>query len=251
MNTDNMSILGLTIDYGPFQFLDAYDPAHICNHSDQQGRYAFNQQPNIAHWNLFCLGQSLLPLIGEQELALAALACYRSKFPAMLKQLMYAKLGLVDVADPGRAQPVPAPAQAADDQALIEDLLQLLAQNRVDYTIFWRSLSHSSAGIETQAVRDLFLERPAIDAWLLRYSERVAHIPRGLVSDLMLKTNPKFVLRNYLCEAAIEQAKLKDFSGVATLLTLLESPVDEHPGFAAYADFPPDWASSIQVSCSS
>lgn len=243
MNTDNMSILGLTIDYGPFQFLDAFDPGHICNHSDERGRYAFNQQPNIAYWNLFCLGQALLPLIGEQALALAALASYKTGFPAKLHQLMCAKLGLVDMASEG--------VDRQKDQALVDDILALMAQDRVDYPIFWRRLSHSGAGTDTQAVRDLFLDGAAVDLWLLRYSERLAPIPRGLVANLMLETNPKFVLRNYLCEQAIEQAKLKDFSGVDTLLTLFESPFQEHPGLDAYADFPPDWASSIQISCSS
>jgi uncharacterized protein YdiU (UPF0061 family) len=261
MNTDNMSILGLTIDYGPFQFLDAFDPRHVCNHSDDQGRYAFNQQPNIAHWNLFCLGQALLPLIGDTELALAALECYQREFPARLQQLMCAKLGLADVVGvnghlPGipaaadEAKVTPRPVSSAD-QPLVEDILKLLAQERVDYSIFWRRLSHTHTGIDPQPVRDLFLDRSAADAWLLRYSERVKHIPRALVANLMLKTNPKFVLRNYLCEQAIEQAKQKNFSGVATLLALLESPFDEHPGFGAYADFPPDWASGIRISCSS
>jgi uncharacterized protein YdiU (UPF0061 family) len=82
MNTDNMSILGLTIDYGPFQFLDAFVPTHICNHSDDTGRYAYNRQPNVAYWNLFCLGQALLPLIGDQEVALAALESYKDRVPA-------------------------------------------------------------------------------------------------------------------------------------------------------------------------
>ncbi len=245
MNTDNMSILGLTIDYGPFQFLDAYNPGHICNHSDVQGRYAFNKQPNIAYWNLFCLGQALLPLIGEQELALAALESYKSVFPAALEQQMRAKLGLAE-RDGDDATDTPAA-----DRVLIEDILQLLAQDRVDYTIFWRRLSHSKAGTDVEAVRELFLDRAAADAWLLRYSERLAHTPRGLVADLMLKTNPKFVLRNHLGEQAIQAAKLKDFSRVDTLLMLLESPFAEHPGFEEYADFAPDWASSIEISCSS
>ncbi len=240
MNTDNMSVLGLTIDYGPFQFLDAFDPGHICNHSDTQGRYAFDRQPQIAHWNLYCLGQALLPLIGEQELALAALESYKTEFPAAFEQQMRAKLGLVEAA-----------GKRAEDRVLIDDILQLLAQDRVDYSIFWRRLSQSSAGTDNQAVRELFSDGPAVDAWLLRYSERLTQVPRSLVADLMLKTNPKFVLRNYLCEQVIEQAKLKDFSGVDTLLALLESPFAEHPGFDAYADFPPDWASSIQLSCSS
>jgi uncharacterized protein YdiU (UPF0061 family) len=241
MNTDNMSILGLTIDYGPFQFLDAYNPGHICNHSDAQGRYAFNQQPNIAYWNLFCLGQALLPLIGEQELAIAALESYKTVFPAAFEKLMRAKLGFPD----------PYGGAPAADRALIDDILKLLAQDRVDYTIFWRRLSHSIAGSNTQGVRDLFLDRVAADAWLLRYSQQLSHIPRGLVANLMLKTNPKFVLRNHLGEQAIKQAKLKDFSQVDTLLTLLESPFEEHPGFDDYADFPPDWAASIEISCSS
>jgi len=237
MNTDNMSMLGLTIDYGPFQFLDAYVPDHICNHSDNTGRYAYNKQPNMAYWNLFCLGQALLPLIEEQELALAALESYKTALPAGLESHMRAKLGLLD--------------PAADDQALAEDILKLLAQDRVDYTIFWRRLSHSGAGTDTQTVRDLFLDRAAADAWLLRYKERLAHIPQGLVANLMFKTNPKYVLRNHLGEQAIRAARLKDFSQVATLLKLLESPYEEHPGFESYADFPPDWASSIEISCSS
>jgi serine/tyrosine/threonine adenylyltransferase len=237
MNTDNMSILGLTIDYGPFQFLDAYDPGHICNHSDTQGRYAYNRQPNIAYWNLFCLGQALLPLIGDQELALAALESYKSVFPAEFEGRMRAKLGL------SRSE--------SADRALIEGILKLLAQGRVDYTIFWRRLSHFAADGQAGPVRDLFLERVGIDAWLLQYSERLTIEPVGLAADLMLKTNPKFVLRNHLGEQAIKLAKLKDFSGVNDLLAVLEKPFDEHPAFEAYAGFPPEWASSIEISCSS
>jgi hypothetical protein len=126
MNTDNMSILGLTIDYGPFQFLDAFDPTHICNHSDTQGRYAYNKQPNIAYWNLFCLGQALLPLIGEQDQALAALEPFKTIFPAALEAKMLAKLGLTEA--------------SPDSKALIESTFKLLAANKVDYTIFWRRL---------------------------------------------------------------------------------------------------------------
>jgi uncharacterized protein YdiU (UPF0061 family) len=241
MNTDNMSILGLTIDYGPFQFLDAYDPGHICNHSDDQGRYAFNEQPNIAYWNLFCLGQALLPLIEEQELAIAALESYKTVFSAALNTLMRAKLGL----------PAAQEAPPAQDRALIADILQLLAQDRVDYTIFWRRLSHARASGNTDTVRDLFLDRSSADEWLLRYSERNTLIPQGIAADLMLKTNPKYVLRNHLGEQSIRAAKLKDFSQVNSLLAVLESPFDEHAGLEAWADFPPEWASTIEISCSS
>jgi uncharacterized protein YdiU (UPF0061 family) len=245
MNTDNMSILGLTIDYGPFQFLDAYSPGHICNHSDHQGRYAFNKQPNIAYWNLYCLGQALLPLIEDQEQAIAALESYKTVYPATYEQLMRAKLGLAAADGQNPA------ADLAASRGLIEDILKLLAQNQVDFTIFWRRLSHWVADDNTPAVRDLFLDGSALEAWLLRYSELLKHANRGLSADLMLKTNPKFVLRNHLGEQAIQAAKIKDFSQVQVLLMLLESPYAEHPGFEAYADFPPSWASSIEISCSS
>jgi uncharacterized protein YdiU (UPF0061 family) len=237
MNTDNMSILGLTLDYGPFQFLDAFDPGHICNHSDPQGRYAYHRQPNIAYWNLFALGQALLPLIGEPERAMAALEPYKTMFPRELETRMRAKLGLVD------AQP--------QDGAMTEDLLRLLAQDRVDYTIFWRRLSHYRAGGEASAVRDLFINQDALDAWMLRYQERTMTIPRWDSANLMLKSNPKYILRNHLGEEAIRAGKAKDFSGVARLLAVLERPFDEHPDHDALAGFPPDWASSITISCSS
>ena len=137
MNTDNMSLLGLTLDYGPFQFMDGFDPGHICNHSDTQGRYAYARQPNIAYWNLYCLGQALLPLIGEQDLAVQVLEGYKTAFPRALGDAMRAKLGLTgDLAPEALRQ---------DDWALVEDLLQLLARERVDYTIFWRRLSKAMA----------------------------------------------------------------------------------------------------------
>ena len=237
MNTDNMSILGLTLDYGPFQFLDAFVPGHICNHSDHHGRYAYNRQPNIAYWNLFCLAQALLPLIEDQDTALAALESYKTVFPDAFMARMHKKLGLTQ-------------AQQSSE-ALVEPLLQLLAQNAVDYTIFWRRLSHAVAEGQFEPVRDLFADRAAIDAWLLSYSELLALEDKALAADLMLNSNPKFVLRNHLGEQAIRAAKGGDFSELATLQRLLERPFDEHPGHEAYADFPPDWASSISISCSS
>ncbi|TWO70120.1 YdiU family protein [Caenimonas sedimenti] len=236
MNTDNMSILGLTIDYGPFQFLDAFDPNHICNHSDDAGRYAYNRQPNVAYWNLFCLGQALLPLIGEQELALAALESYKTVFPRELEARMRAKLGLADE-QPG-------------DRELIEGVLKLLAAGRVDYPIFWRRLSHFVGGAGVDSLRDLFLDRQGFDGWLRLYEARLP-ADRHAAAVAMLSINPKYVLRNHLCELAIRQAKLKDYSGVETLLRLVQSPFDEHPGDEDKAGFPPDWAAHIEISCSS
>ena len=240
MNTDNMSILGLTIDYGPFQFLDTFDPHHICNHSDSEGRYAFNRQPNIAYWNLFCLGQALLPLIaadGSQDDALAALEPFKAIFPAELEMCMRHKLGLAESAD--------------GDKELIDVLLKLLAKNKVDYTIFWSRMTACISTNMWEPVKDLFLDTQSWTVWLLSYSERLAHIPRGLVADLMAKNNPHYVLRNHLGEQAIRKAKLGDFSEVERLLSLLQAPYAEQSGMQAYADFPPDWAGSIEISCSS
>jgi serine/tyrosine/threonine adenylyltransferase len=240
MNTDNMSILGLTIDYGPFQFLDVFDPQHICNHSDTQGRYSYNRQPNIAYWNLFCLGQALLPLInakGEQDEALAALEPYKAIFPQQLEMRMRHKLGLAEGLE--------------GDKELIEGILKLLAQNKVDYTIFWSRMTESVRNNEWEPVRDLFLDRQSWDAWLLQYSERLTRLERGLMADLMQKSNPVYVLRNHLGEQAIQKAKLKDFSEVERLLSLLQAPFTAQAGMEAYASFPPDWASTIEISCSS
>lgn len=244
MNTDNMSVLGLTLDYGPFQFLDGFDPAHICNHSDHQGRYAFARQPKVAFWNLYCLGQALLPLIQDQEAVVEVLDGFKAFYPQQLDQRMAAKLGLDEV--------------QASDHSLIDAAFRLLTIERTDYTIFWRRLSHGLANYAQtrqvtafQAVEDMFTEASAWQAWLALYLERMAQQDLAQAAVRMLRTNPQFVLRNHLGEQAIVQAKMGDFSGVSTLLKLLSAPFYEHPGFESYAAFPPDWASTISISCSS
>ena len=239
MNTDNMSILGLTMDYGPFQFLDGYDPDHICNHSDHQGRYAFSRQPQVAYWNLYCLGQALLPLMDDQSMAIHALESYKPLYAQAYATWMAAKLGFAR-ADEANA-------------ALATSALDLLAAEKVDYTVFWRRLSHWARTCDpaVTGVRDLFMERSAIDHWLLQFSQHVTHNPRAQSADLMLKTNPQCVLRNHLGEQAIRAAQVKDFSVVAELQLVLSQPFEENPDFQAYADFPPDWASRIAISCSS
>ncbi len=237
MNTDNMSILGLTIDYGPFQFLDAFDPGHICNHSDHMGRYAFNRQPGVAYWNLLCLAKAMLPLIQDVEQAQAALDSYEPVFVDAFMARLRAKLGLQQA--------------RADDEQLVDGLQRLLAEGAVDYAIFWRRLSHAVQDGNFEPVRDLFADRSGLDAWLLQYQELLAIDGRERSADLMLKTNPCYVLRNHLAEEAIRAAKLGDFSKLQTLQALLAEPFAEQPGFEAYADFPPDWASHISISCSS
>ena len=239
MNTDNMSILGLTLDYGPFQFMDGFDPGHICNHSDNQGRYAFANQPQVAYWNLHCLAQALLPLIGDMQAAQTALQSYQSAYAQAYAQRMAAKLGLSAIQN--------------GQEDLVRELLALLAAERVDYSIFWRRLSQWAAqtqGAEAQ-LRALFLNSAGIDAWMLRYSEQGNKQACGLQADLMLKSNPQYVLRNHLLEEAIQAAKRKDYSVLARLQRALETPYDAQPGCEALADFAPAWAQGLSVSCSS
>ena len=241
MNTDNMSVLGLTIDYGPFGFLDAFDPGHICNHSDHQGRYAFARQPNVAFWNLHALAQALLPLIGDSDEALAALEPYKTAFPLAFVARMRAKLGLRTARD--------------DDRDLIDALLKLMAQDRCDFSITFRRLAtfDSAAGAQNHSLRDLFIDRAAFDAWAASYRARLADEASvdPVRASAMNAVNPKYVLRNHLADVAIQQARSGDFSEVERLAELLQRPFDEQPERSAYADFPPDWAQHLEVSCSS
>ena len=241
MNTDNMSMLGLTLDYGPFGFMDAFDPGHICNHSDDRGRYAWNRQPNVGFWNLHALAQALLPLMdGPPESAgeqlLAAVEVYKTEFPAALMARMRAKLGLIE--------------EREEDQALVDDWLKLMATAQADFTITLRRLC--DFGTRPDAVRDMFLDREAYDAWAERYAERLAaegsdHTERAA---RMKRTNPAVVLRNHLAEAAIRAAEDGDFGETARLLKVLQSPYDD-PEQASDAGFPPEWAQGLEVSCSS
>lgn len=241
MNTDNMSILGLTIDYGPFQFLDAFDPQHICNHSDHQGRYAFSKQPQVAYWNLFCLGQALLPLIGDEDITVQALEAYRPAFSHAFRALMCAKLGLPQAVQTHEEQVTP----------VIGQLLELLASNRVDHTIFWRRLSLSAQDGNYERTRELFIGTFNFDQWLLSYQELSAQAGQAPDANLMLNTNPVYVLRNHMAEQAIRAARAGDFTLVQSLQQVLAQPFVEQPAHSDWADFPPEWASSIAISCSS
>jgi uncharacterized protein YdiU (UPF0061 family) len=240
MNTDNMSILGLTLDYGPFGFLDAFDPGYICNHSDTGGRYAFDQQPDVAAWNLTKLAQTFVPLLSV-ETASAAIGDYPQQFGQAYIERMAAKFGLqLD------GETVP----------LVMDALQLLAQNHVDYTIFMRRLCDfdSTEGASNAPLRDLFLDRAAFDAWAARYAGAL-HAAGSTDTErslAMRAVNPKYILRNHLAEVAIRRAAdHRDYSEISRLHALLLRPFDEQPEFEAYAAEPPDWARQIEVSCSS
>ena len=240
MNTDNMSILGLTLDYGPFGFLDAFDPGYICNHSDTGGRYAFDQQPDVAAWNLTKLAQALVPLMSV-EAASAAIAEYPKAFGKSYLERMAAKFGL----PPG-----------ADAANIVLSAMQLLGKQHIDYTIFMRGLCEfdSADGALNSPLRDLFLDRTAFDAWATQYAAALrAHaLPDTERRLAMRQVNPKYILRNHLAEVAIRRAAdHHDYSEIERLYTLLTKPYDEHPGFETYAQEPPDWAKQIEVSCSS
>jgi uncharacterized protein YdiU (UPF0061 family) len=240
MNTDNMSLLGLTLDYGPFGFLDGFDAGHICNHTDHSGRYSYGNQPEIGLWNLHCLAQALLPLLDRDE-ALAALKRYQPQFEAALTDRFTAKLGLQ--------------TQAPDDWTLRTRLFDLMQAARTDWTIFWRRLCDfdSSEGAANAALRDMLLDRPAFDAWAADYRSRLAR--EGSVdaerSARMRAVNPKYILRNHLAEVAIRKAQQGDSDEMARLSQLLARPFDEQPQYDAYAALPPDWAQALSVSCSS
>ena len=247
MNTDNMSILGLTLDYGPFGFMEAFNPQHICNHTDQQGRYSYATQPQVGHWNCYALGQALLPLIGSVEEAQAALDIYAVEFAKKMDHLWHQKLGLTSF--------------ETQDTELFESLFALMQANHVDFTLFFRRLStlqtildeNGSHRADETALRDMFLDRPAFDAWVVHYRARL-RAEASVDADrrrAMNAVNPKYVLRNYLAQVAIDKAQDRDYSEVAQLLKVLEHPFDEQTEFEKYAALPPDWASHLEVSCSS
>lgn len=247
MNTDNMSILGLTLDYGPFGFMEAFDAGHICNHSDHQGRYSYRNQPHVAQWNLYRLADALLPLIGSPTRAAAAVdEVYGDVFAATFERLMCAKLGL--------------PNALPDDEQFIGELFGFLQQHRPDYTLFFRALSRLPATVDANnqaatdaPVRDLFVDRSACDVWLAAWRARLAQTPWPDVERqaAMRAANPKYVLRNWLAELAIRRAKDKDYSELKRLQDCLSRPFDEQPEYDAYAALPPDWANGLAVSCSS
>jgi len=245
MNSDNMSIHGITLDYGPFGFVEQFDPGYICNHSDHHGRYAFDQQAEIGLFNLSCLAQALLPLLHENPdtaaaLARDALAQYQPQFVQQYAGLMRQKLGLAE--------------SRSDDQKLLTDLLALLARDRVDYSLFFRRLSQPLNDGSQTACRDLFIQRRDFDHWLARYRQRLLqeNTTAEQRSEQMKQVNPKYILRNYMAEIAIRKAQdEKDYSEIEKLMKLLSDPFAEHPEMEHYAGHPPEWARQISVSCSS
>jgi uncharacterized protein YdiU (UPF0061 family) len=238
MNTDNFSITGCTFDYGPYGFLDVYKPSFICNHSDNTGRYAWNQQPSIGLWNLNALAYALSPLIDKEDI-MAALQRYETTLLDTYYRGIKAKLGLVE--------------DNEQDNALAFDLLDILMKNNMDYTRTFRALSHVNQEDTQCSLRDDCLDRTRFDDWFKRYTQRLAQEKTTNLQrqQQMLATNPKYILRNYLAQTAIEKAEKGDYKEIDTLLMLLQNPYDEHPNHEKYADTPPDWGQHLEISCSS
>ena len=238
MNTDNFSITGCTFDYGPYGFLDIYNPSFICNHSDNTGRYAWNQQPSIGLWNLNALAYALSPLIDKEDI-MAALQRYETTLLDTYYRGIKAKLGLVE--------------DNEQDNALAFDLLDILMKNNMDYTRTFRALSHVNQEDTQCSLRDDCLDRTRFDDWFKRYTQRLAQEKTTNLQrqQQMLATNPKFILRNYLAQTAIEKAEKGDYKEIDTLLMLLQNPYDEHPNHEQYANTPPDWGQHLEISCSS
>jgi uncharacterized protein YdiU (UPF0061 family) len=260
MNTDNMSILGLTIDYGPFGFLDHFEPDFTPNTTDaDQRRYRFSNQPRVAKWNLVKLAEALFPLIKSIPPLEEALAVYTATYEAEESRLFAAKLGLI---------------VRAGDRSLVDELYQVLAMVETDFTLFFRRLANVPAPLDP-ATTDEALLAPLIDAsyapnallagparartlaWLRRYGARLQ--AEGTSAELrkqrMDAVNPKYVLRNYLAQLAIDAAEAGDASLVLELLDLLRRPYDEQPERERFAEKRPDWArrraGCSMLSCSS
>jgi uncharacterized protein YdiU (UPF0061 family) len=238
MNTDNMSILGITFDYGPYALLDDFDANHICNHSDDTGRYSFSNQVPIAHWNLAALAQALTPMIEVDKLR-ETLELFLPLYLAHYLDLMRRRLGLLTT-DEG-------------DEAQVQRLLQLMQGSAVDYTGFFRELGASEPATALARLREDFLDLAGFDAWAERYRQR-AEGEGGSQAERQARmhaVNPKYILRNYLAQQAIEAAEAGDYGPVRELHAVLARPFDEQPGMERYAQRPPDWGKHLQISCSS
>jgi len=244
MNTDNSSISGETIDYGPCAFMDHYDPATVFSSIDEQGRYAYANQPRIALWNLTRLAECLLPLISEQQdqaiaEAQSALGDFSEKFDTAYQAGLRRKLGLFTARD--------------EDAALAQDLLVAMSNNHADFTLTFRRLSDAAADPAADSeVRQLFEDPAAYDDWASRWRQRTGEEPQDPADRriAMRAANPAFIARNHLVEAVIEAAVNRDdFAPFEELLAVLSEPYRDQPAFSGYADPPQPHQRVLQTFC--
>ena len=244
MNTDNTSIAGETIDFGPCAFMDAYNPAMVFSSIDQYGRYAYANQPRIAHWNLAQLAQSLLPILSDNEDAAVAeaqdaLGQFPPQFEAAFNGGLRRKIGLF--------------TDQEDDLALLRDLLKLMSDHQADFTLTFRRLSDAAAGPEgEEKLRVSFAGSEAFDAWLSRWRGRLEQEPHDGATrrTAMRRVNPAFIPRNHRIEAVIRSAVDEDdFAPFEELLTVLSKPYEDQPEYARYAEGPEEHERVLQTFC--
>jgi serine/tyrosine/threonine adenylyltransferase len=244
MNTDNTSISGETIDYGPCAFMDHYDPATVFSSIDEQGRYAYANQPRIALWNLTRLAECLLPLFSDDkdkavEQAQFILGEFAEKFTTAYQAGLRQKTGLL--------------TQRDGDEALLQDLLEAMAKNHADFTLTFRGLSEAALDADgDQKVRQLFAEPAAYDEWAVRWRQRISDEPQDPAArrTAMRSVNPVFIPRNHRIEVVIQAAvNHDDFAPFEELLTVLSKPYEDQPAFAGYADPPEPHQRVLQTFC--
>lgn len=238
MNTDNMSVLGETFDYGPYAFLEDYRPDYRCNRTDCTGRYAFNQQVDMGEWNLTALGQTFTGRV-ELEPLRASLAAYRRTYQDTYLRLMAARLGWQQV--------------KAGDEQLIEQLLSLMQHAQVDYHVFFRQLSEAQPHEALAELSKQWSQPQALLEWGVAYQQRTA--AEGLSAAqrqaVMQAVNPVYVLRNYLMQEAIEAARGEDFAPLQQLYQVMQQPFTEQAGCERYAQPAPPNLQGVALSCSS
>ena len=238
MNTDNMTISGETIDYGPCAFMDAFDPTTVFSSIDHNGRYAFGNQPHIAQWNLARLAETLLPLFSDDQeesvaIATEVLMDFPKQYQALWDAGMGKKLGLKI-----------APTD------LVNDLLQMLHTQSVDYTQFFRSLS-SVINDDASAARNSFINIEQYDAWELRWKELISRESQSSadIATSMNSVNPIYIARNHLVEEALAAATEDDLNPTLTLLEAIHQPFNERPGFERFAQPAPSEYKNYQTFC--
>jgi uncharacterized protein YdiU (UPF0061 family) len=243
MNTDNTSISGETIDYGPCAFMDEYNPATVFSSIDELGRYAYANQPRIALWNLTRFAECLLPLFSDDqdkaiEQAQVALGVFAEKFTSAYQAGLRKKIGLFTRRD--------------GDEALVQDLLDAMAKNQADFTLTFRRLSNIALDpTNSEPVREVFIDPTAFDEWGARWQQRIADEPQSRAErqSAMRSVNPAFIPRNHRVEAVIQAAVNDDFAPFEELLTVLSQPYQDQPDFAAYADPPEADQRVLQTFC--
>jgi uncharacterized protein YdiU (UPF0061 family) len=237
MNTDNMSIDGRTIDYGPFAFLDDYDRNYVCNHTDREGRYSFASQPGIAYWNLSMLSVALSALVDYETMQESLEDIFRSTYELAYSQNMYAKMGLE--------------SEEEDDRALFAWMLKSLGNAKIDYSMFFRALSRFNG--DKSPILDLAINREPLSEWLDAYELRLQKesLQETRRHEKMLRVNPKYVLKNHILQEAIDKANQHDFTMVKELLQVALAPFDEHPELEYLAKPTPIESKNIKLSCSS